>query len=147
MNFAEMNGEQLQARMDELIAETSEEKRDELDNDALEARITEMESIRTEIEARKAAAAEEARICEEVARMPGKPITEERTEDKKMFEINSPEYRDAFLRNLQGKELTVEERGAVTAAAAAPTETANKIWGKLELYPILNVGTPVVVFY
>ena len=28
MNFAEMNGEQLQARMDELIAETSEEKRD-----------------------------------------------------------------------------------------------------------------------
>ena len=31
MNFAEMNGEQLQARMDELIAETSEEKRDALD--------------------------------------------------------------------------------------------------------------------
>jgi HK97 family phage major capsid protein len=59
-------------------------------------------------------------------------------EDKKMFEISSPEYRDAFLRNLQGKELTAEERAAVTAAAAIPTETANKIWGKLELYPILN---------
>ena len=138
MNFAEMNGEQLQARMDELLDMTSEEKRDALGNDELEARIEEMEAIKAELEARKAAAAEEARQCEEAAKMSGKPIIEERMEDKKMFEISSPEYRDAFLRNLQGKELTAEERAAVTAAAAIPTETANKIWGKLELYPILN---------
>ena len=136
MNFAEMNGEQLQARMDELIAETSEEKRDALDNDALEARISEMEAIKAEIEARKEAAAEEARKAEEAAQMEGEKII---TEERKMnFEVNSPEYREAFLKNLQGKELNAEERTAVTAAAAIPTETANKIWGKMELYPILN---------
>ena len=136
MNFAEMNGEQLQARMDELIAETSEEKRDALDNDALEARISEMEAIKAEIEARKEAAAEEARKAEEAAQMEGEKII---TEERKMnFEVNSPEYREAFLKNLQGKELNAEERAAVTAAAAIPTETANKIWGKMELYPILN---------
>ena len=89
MNFAEMNGEQLQARMDELIAETSEEKRDALDNDALEARISEMEAIKAEIEARKEAAAEEARKAEEAAKMDGKPMIEE--ERKMSFEVNTPE--------------------------------------------------------
>ena len=136
MNFAEMNGEQLQARLDELIAETSEEKRDALDNDALEARINEIEAIQKELESRKEAAAEEARKADEAAGMDGKKIIKE--ERKMNFEVNSPEYRDAFLRHLMGKELTAEERAAVTAAAAIPTETANKIWGKMELYPILN---------
>ena len=134
--FDEMNPEQLEARLAELTEETSVEKRDALDNDALEARITEMEAIKAELEARKAAAAEERKIEAEVAQMSGEKIIEE---DKRMnFEVNSPEYRDAFLRNLMGKELTAEERTAVTASAAIPTETANKIWGKLELYPILN---------
>jgi HK97 family phage major capsid protein len=138
MKFDEMNGEQLQARLDELKAETAEEKRDALTTDELEERVTEMEAIAAEIEARKAAAAEEARKCEEMAEKPGEKIFEE---DKKMenrFAVNSPEYREAFLKNLQGKELTAEERTAVVASAAIPTETANKIWGKMELYPILN---------
>ena len=138
MNFAEMNGEQLQAMMDELIAETSEEKRDALGNDELEARITEMEALKAEIENRKAAAAEEARQCEEAARMTGEKIVEEEKMENR-FEVNTPEYRDLFLRNLQGKELNAEERSAlVHGEYAIPQETANKIWGKLELYPILN---------
>jgi HK97 family phage major capsid protein len=136
MKFDELNPEQLEARLAELTEETSEEKRDALDNDALEARIEEMEAIKAELEARKAAAAEEARQCEEAAKMSGKKIIEE--EKRMSYEVNTPEYRDAFLRHLMGKELTAEERTAVTAAAAIPTETANKIWGKLELYPILN---------
>ena len=135
MNFAEMNGEQLQARMDELIAETSEEKRDALDNDELEARITEMEALKAEIEKRKAAAAEEAREAEEAAKLDGKKIIEE--ERKMTYEVNTPEYRDAFLRNLQGKELNAEERAAVTATAAIPTQTMNQIVGKLELNPLI----------
>lgn len=93
MKFDEMNGEQLEARLAELKEETSEEKRDALDNDALEARITEMEAIQKEIEARKEAAAEEARKAAEAAKMDGKKIIEE---DKKMenrFAVNSPEYR------------------------------------------------------
>jgi len=138
MNLSEINGEQLEARLEELKAETCEEKRDALSTDELEERVKEMEAITAEIEARKAAAAEEARKAEEMANKPGEKIFEE---DKKMenrFAVNSPEYREAFLKNLQGKELTAEERTAVTAAAAIPTETANKIWGKMELYPILN---------
>ena len=138
MNLSEMNGEQLQARLEELRAETAEEKRDALSTDELGERVNEMEAVKAEIEARKAAAAEEARKAEEMANKPGEKIIEE---DKKMenrFAVNSPEYREAFLKNLQGKELTAEERTAVVATAAIPTETANKIWGKMELYPILN---------
>lgn len=137
MNLSEMNGEQLLVRLEELKAETSEEKRDALDNDTLEARINEIEAVQKEIEARKAAAAEEARKAEEAAKMDGQKIIEE--ERKMSFEVNTPEYRDAFLRNLQHKELTAEERTAlVHGDYAIPQETANKIWGKLELYPILN---------
>ena len=55
------------------------------------------------------------------------------------YEVNTAEYRDVFLRNLQGKQLSAEERTAlVHGDYAIPQETANKIWGKLELYPILN---------
>ena len=135
MNLSEMNGEQLEARLEELKNETSEEKRDALDNDALEARIAEMEAITAEIEARKAAASEEARKAEEAAKLDGKKIIEE--ERKMTYEVNTPEYRDAFLRNLQGKELNAEERAAVTATAAIPTQTMNQIVGKLELNPLI----------
>ena len=136
-DFSELNGEQLQDRKAALITEMeTPETRDALSADDMEARKAEIIAIDQEIEARKAAAAEEARKCEEAAQMSGKPIIEE--EKKMNFEVNSPEYREAFLKNLQGKELNAEERAAVTAAAAIPTETANKIWGKLELYPILN---------
>jgi len=138
MNLSELNGEQLQARLEGLKAETAEEKRDALTTDELEERVQEMEAIKAEIEARKKAAAEEARKAEEAAKMDGKKIIEEDKEMENRFAVNSPEYREAFLKNLQGKELTAEERAAVTASAAIPTETANKIWGKMELYPILN---------
>lgn len=138
MNLSEMNGEQLEARLNELKAETCEEKRDALSTDELEARVNEMEAVKAEIEARKAAAAEEARKAEEMANKPGEKIIEEDQKMENRFAVNSPEYREAFLKNLQGKELTAEERTAVVASAAIPTETANKIWGKMQLYPILN---------
>ena len=136
MNFAEMNGEQLRARLEELLAETSEEKRDALDNDALEERINEIEAVQAEIEARKEAAAREAREAAEAVKMDGKPIIEEVR--KMNFEINSPEYREAFLKDLQGKELTPEERTAVSGAAhVIPTVTMNEIISKLELNPLI----------
>ena len=139
MNFAEMNGEQLQARMDELIAETSEEKRDALDNDELEARIKEMEALKAEIEKRKAAAAEEARKAEEAARMDGKKIIDER-EDTHM-ERNSVEYRDLWIKNLQGR-LNEEEKRAYAAADAnnaVPTIVSDKMFEKMKkLAPMLS---------
>lgn len=137
MKFDEMNAEQLQARLEELTAETGEEKRDALSNDELEARISEMEEIKAELEARRAAAAEEARKAAEAAGMTGEKIVKE---DKRMnWDITSPEYRDAWLKNLQHKDLTAEERTALANGDyAIPQETANKVWGKAELYPLFN---------
>ena len=142
MNLSEMNGEQLQARLDELKAEIAEEKRDALTTDELEERVKEMEAITAEIEARKAAAAEEVRKAEEAARMTGKPIIEE---DRKMnYDVSSPEYRSAFLKSLKGMELNTEEREAYVATTGdttannhgagllVPTEMLNNIWSLIE---------------
>jgi len=142
MKFDEMNGEQLQARMDELIAETSEEKRDALNEDELESRINEIEAVKAEINKRKAAAAEEARKAEEAAQMDGKPIIKE---DRKMnYTVSSPEYRNAFLKTLRGDELKQEEREAYVATTGdttannhgagllVPTEMLNNIWSLIE---------------
>ena len=138
MKFDELNGEQLAARLAELTDETGEEKRDALDNDALEARIEEMEAIKAEIESRKAAAAEEARKAEEMARKTGETIIEERTE--KPMELNSVEYRDLWLRNLQGN-LNEEEKRAYSAAGtnAVPTLVSDKFFEKMKkLAPMLS---------
>ena len=142
MNFAEMNGEQLEARLAELTEETSAEKRDALDNDALEERITEMEAIKAEIEARKKAAAEEARKAEEVAKMKGDKIIEQ--EEKKMFDIKSAEYRAAWLHNLQGN-MTEEDRAYVSgntdssSTPATPESVSKKFFEKMKkLAPMLS---------
>ena len=58
-------------------------------------------------------------------------------EEKRTFALDSAEYREAFLKNLQGKELNAEERTAVVASAAIPTVTMNKIIGILENTPLV----------
>ena len=135
-DFSEMNGEQLEARLAELMAETSEEKRDALDNDALEERINEMEAIKAEIEARKQKAAEEARTAEQVAKMKGEPVIKNK-EEKKMFDIKSPEYRAAWLHNLQGN-MTEEDRAYVSgntdtnSTHATPESVSTKFFEKMK---------------
>lgn len=62
---------------------------------------------------------------------------DENNMDEKRFAIDSAEYRDAFFKSLMGKELTAEERTAVSASAAIPTTTLNQIVGKLEENPLL----------
>lgn len=61
--------------------------------------------------------------------------------------LASPEYRTAFLKQLQGKPLTVEEREYVltppgnlgSASAAVPIETANMIFDQMiRIAPMLN---------
>ena len=142
MNLTEMNAEQLEARLAELTEETSVEKRNALDEDALEARVTEMESIKAELEARKQAAAEEARKAAEVAQMDGEPIIEE--ERKMDYTVSSPEYRSAFLKTLKGVELNQEEREAYVATTGdttannhgagllVPTTMLDRIWSLIE---------------
>lgn len=65
--------------------------------------------------------------------------------ENRTYAVDSEEYRSAFLRNLQGKELTVEERAAVTATAAIPTQTMNQIIGKLELSPMISAVTTTYI--
>ena len=69
----------------------------------------------------------------------GKKEVEERT-----FELNSIEYRNAWLQHIRGGELSEIEKRALTtnassAGAAVPTTTVNKIIDKVKQYcPILN---------
>lgn len=58
--------------------------------------------------------------------------------EERTYGVETPEYRSAWLRNLQGKELSVEERAAVTATAAIPTTTMNKIIARMELTPLIQ---------
>ena len=61
-----------------------------------------------------------------------------------MFEINSHEYRNLWLMNLQGKPMTEEERAGFTqtstyATNAIPTEVATKFFEKMKkLAPMLS---------
>ena len=144
MKFDELNGEQLKARLAELIDETGEEKREALDNDALQARIEEMEAIKAEIESRRAAAAEEARKAEEMAQEKGESIIDERMD--KPMERNSVEYRNLWLKNLQGTLDEEEARAWATttsgdnkATNAIPTLIADKFFEKMKkLAPMLS---------
>ena len=139
-DFSEMNAEQLEARKAELLSDLENpETRDAMSTEDLEARMTAVIEIDKELESRRAAAAEEARKAEEVARMKGEPIIE--SEVRKMnFEVSSPEYRDLWIRNLQGN-LTPEERDGYTSANtnAVPTSVADKFFEKMKkLAPMLS---------
>ena len=135
-DFTEMNVEQLEARQAEIAGMDT----DSATTEELEARANELEAIKAELKAREERAAAEEALRQQVA-AGADPVVKEFKEDKKMeenrFAINSPEYREAFLKNLQGKELTAEERAAVTATAAIPTVTMNEIVHRLELNPLI----------
>ena len=134
MNLNELNVEQLEARRTELAGMDTESATTE----ELEARANELEAIAAELEAREQAAKEAEELRQEVAEGHDPVVKEFNVEEKKMnFEVSSPEYREAFLKNLQGKELTAEERSAVTATAAIPTITMNEIVHRLELNPLI----------
>ena len=135
MNLDEMNVEELQARQAELAGMGLEGTTEEL-----EARADELEAIQEELQKRANAAAK-AEAERRIVAAGHDPVIKKFEEDKNMeenrFAVDSPEYRAAFLRNLQGKELTVEERAAVTATAAIPTQTMNEIVHRLELNPLI----------
>ena len=113
---------------------------DELSDD-----LDELEELIDQIEGRKAAIAKKvekrAALIRKIAGgEAGKVVRtfrEQDKEEKKMYEVNSREYRTAWLKKLQGVELNAEERAAMTATAAIPTETMNQIVGKLELNPLI----------
>ena len=113
---------------------------DELTDD-----LDELAQLIEEIESRKATIAVKAekraalirKIAGGDAGKVVKDFKEEPKEERKMFEHDSKEYRAAWLKKLQGKDLNAEERAAMTAAAAIPTETMNQIVHTLELNPLI----------
>lgn len=63
---------------------------------------------------------------------------EENPMENRTYAIDSAEYREAFLLQLQGRELNAEQRAAVTGTAAIPTQTLNQIYRYVEESPILS---------
>lgn len=125
--------EWLESRKAELVAEAQT-----ADAEGIEARDAELEGIQAEIEEIRALKEVENPLNENIEERDFNPLGtygSEKREEKKMaeFDINSAEYRDAWLKRLMGKEITAEERAAITKAdAVIPVETLNRIYGKLE---------------
>ena len=131
MELKEMNVEQLEARKAELLAQVEEtEEREQLD--AIEADIN---AIKAELEERKALEAQKAEIRQAVASGQVGEVVKEFTEEKRgnnMYSVDSIEYRDAWTKKIVGRDLTEEERSALSSAGAViPTMTVNAVWDKL----------------
>ena len=119
---------------------------DEIDNatgDALTALETEVKDLTEERKQILGEVQKRQQLRNDIAagKITGQ-IIEKKEEDKKMenrtFDVGSAEYREAYLLNLQGRELTAEQRAAVSASAAIPTQTLNRIEAYLEDSPILS---------
>lgn len=99
----------------------------------LDALMAETEAL----EARKKELAEQAeqRKAEEAAALEVTETTRSFEEPKKeeiMYPVESREYRDAWTKALIGREMSAEERAALSSAGAViPTMTVNAIWDRL----------------
>ena len=142
MDPKEMTMEQIEARLEELEVDVDTME----DVSEVDAAIEEKRSLlerKAELEAiqqRKA----EAKALDEGTVKPDKKIEIFGKETKNMFDLNSHEYRDLWLKNLQGKPMTEEERAGFTqtstyATNAIPTEVATKFFEKMKkLAPMLS---------
>jgi len=121
-----------------------------VDLDALESELRELDKEKQDIERRQQIAAGIQAGTIGANPMP-KPAGEQRNFEgmERDAILATPEYRSAYLKRLQGKPLTdVEERALTTAAnsagAAVPTTTLNMIIDKLRqtsaLFPRINVS-------
>ena len=132
MDFKEMESEQLIERRNAIAEELDAP---EADLDALEA---EVRAINEELEARKNNEAKKAEVRKAIANgeQPVEKIKEFKEVTKmeeRIFTPDTVEYRDAYMKNLMGKPMSIEERSALSGASyVIPTETLNKIYGKLE---------------
>lgn len=127
--------EEIEARLSAIETECEQENAD------IDALTEEVRGLKEEKKAIIAAAEKRSRLKENISAGKAGTVIKTFQEDKDMeertFAVDSEEYRSAFLRNLQGKELTAEERTAVTASAAIPTQTMNMIVSRLERNPLI----------
>ena len=133
-------------RIDEIntrLAEIRAMNMDEVAGDALTALEKEVEDLQAERQQIMDDVQKRQQMREKIAagEVTGKTIEEnkeENTMENRTYAIDSAEYREAYLMNLQGKELNAEQRAAVNGAAAVPTQTLNQIFRYLEESPILS---------
>ncbi len=131
MNFNEKTVDELMERLAAIAAEIDAP---DADLDALEA---EARAINEELERRKAEEAKRQEDRSAVANGEGTVTekVEEITETKgkkEMFNIDSIEYRDAWVKKIVGRDLNEEERSALSSAGSViPTMTVNAVWDKL----------------
>ena len=132
----ELNLEQVTERLSAMDTEVREAKDVDTVKELTEkkAMLLERKAELEDLEARKKDALElENGASGEKKERGGKEMPEERK-----FTIDSKEYREAFMKKLMGKELDAEERAAMTASAAIPTETLNLIVARLQENPLLG---------
>jgi len=128
MELKEMTAEQLLEQRSALKDQVDVEG---ADLDQIEADVR---AINEELEARKAAEAEKAEVRAAVAAGEGEVIKEinKVSEERKMYGVESVEYRDAWVKSLIHRELNEEERAALSSAGAViPTMTVNAVWDRL----------------
>ena len=107
----------------EAVNTLAEEKRSLLDRQAELKDLAERKAVAKAIESRE---------------ITGNKIEENiKMEEKRTFAVDTTEYRDAFMKKLQGKALDEAEARAMTASAAIPTITMNKIISTLERTPLI----------
>ena len=131
----------IEKRMEEILtrmaAIETEAAQSNADNTALVEETRKLTEEYNELKARKEAAETRKAILSDVVTS-GTEIRKAVTNEPEDFSADSPAYRRAFLKDLKGETLTVEERTAMTASAAIPTQTMNKIIGRLKEYPIIS---------
>lgn len=125
--------EQIEARLAEIPAELD---REGADLKALRAEVT---SLKEERKTLMDAAETRRQILADISNGSGQQVRSftPTSQERKTYDVDSEEYRTAWLKNLQGKPLSAEERAAMTASSAIPTTTMNRIISTMELTPLI----------
>ena len=142
-----MTREEYKAQREALIAQAHEaESRDDAEGmntlmDAVEKLDKDFRNAVIAAKNEKALAAEpEAVDIKNMAQpVAGGKVVETMNSKDVIFTAESREFHDAFLKNLMGKELSENEMkaAAFVGPGVIPTETVNKIYGKLKEAPLL----------
>ena len=129
MDIKEMTIEELEARKVQISAEVDADGAD------LDALTEEVRAINAELESRKAEAAKRAELRQAVAQGEGEVVqtfVQEVRKENEMFGVDTKEYRDAWTKCITKREMSEEERSALSSAGSViPTMTVNSIWDKL----------------
>ena len=140
MKIEEMNIEQIEDRMSEIRKEMDTEGAD------IEALTAEVRSMNERKEELRNAEDHKKELRKMVAEGAGKTIIDmkDKKPEARTYGADSKEYRNAWLKTMNGEDLSVEERAAYTAttvntSAVMPTTMLNQIWSLIEeQHPILG---------